>query len=153
MTRVLAQSAAVTASLAHVLLDFAIGLYGTSLVSALQVANIVVYALVYGAWSWTLASTGAAALTAQFVLALLWTLFAQGIAGFAACPPPCGGALGFQDLTHLASVLAGAWAAYATLGPSRRAGLRWDAAGAVAVLVAIGFALQGTTFLTYRPSP
>ncbi len=150
------QAIALAASLSHVLVDFAIGLYGSgSSMSALQAANIAAYAAVYGLWGWALgaATSLRSAVAVLVVMAGLWSAFAQGVVGFAACPPPCGGATGFQDGTHLISLVFGAWAAWATWGALREGAgpiARWPVAYAVA-LIALSLGLQGMTFAQYGP--
>ncbi len=48
------------------------------------------------------------------VLDLGYALLANGVAVLAACPPPCAGAFPYQDISHIANVIVGAWAGYAT---------------------------------------
>lgn len=151
------QALAVAASLSHVILDFGIGLYGTGdALTALQAANMAGYAAVYGMWAWALGAAGGSrpAVVVLFVMALFWSAFAQGVVGFVACPPPCGSATGFQDATHLLSLVFGGWAAYLTWRAAREGGgprFGWPVVYALALIVA-SFALQGLTFATYlRP--
>lgn len=87
-------------------------------------------------------------------MALFWSAFAQDVVGFVACPPPCGSTTGFQDATHLGSLVFGAWAAFLTWRAAREGGgprFGWPVAYAIA-LIAVSFTLQGMTFATYfRP--
>jgi hypothetical protein len=145
------QALAVGASLLHVLVDYQVGLFGTGgTITALQAANIADYAAIYAMWSWALGAAGGSrgAVAALVVFAGIFGAFAQGIVGFAACPPPCGGATGLQDAAHLLSLVFGAWAAAGTVRALREsAGALgwWPSIFALALIVA-GSALGAMTF-------
>jgi hypothetical protein len=121
----LLNAAALMASLAHVFLDYTLGLYGKAsmIMSPVQATTILLICLVYAYWmllvGW--ANGGSkSALISLFVLTLLWSLLANGIAGLAACPPLCRGAFPYQDIAHLASLIFGGLAAYTTWRKLRR---------------------------------
>jgi len=149
------QALALGASLAHVLVDFQVGLYGTgATVNALQAANIVDYDAVYVLWAWALGAAAGSrgAVAALVVLAGAWSAFAQGVVGFVACPPPCGGATGMQDAAHFLSLVLGAWASIGTARAFGEGAGRvswWPTVFAVALIVT-GFVLEGMTFATTR---
>ncbi|MGH2500248.1 MAG: hypothetical protein ACRDF0_09195, partial [Candidatus Limnocylindria bacterium] len=116
-------SLALAFSLSHVIIDFAIGLYGSgATLTMLQAANIAAYAAVYGYWGWAFGAAREArwAVVVIALLAGVWAAFGQGVVGFAACPPPCRAATGFQDAAHLGSLVFGTWAASATVRALRR---------------------------------
>jgi hypothetical protein len=147
------QALAVGASLTHVLVDFQVGLFGAgAAMTALQAANILDYAAVYALWAWAIGAAGGnrGAVAALVIFAGIWSAFAQGIVGLAACPPPCGGTLGLQDAAHLLSLVFGGWAAFATARVSRESAATlswWPSIFALAFIVA-GFVLQAMTFAT-----
>jgi hypothetical protein len=149
------QSLALAASLMHVIVDFQVGLYGTgTIVSGLQAANIVAYAAMYALWGWALGAAAGSrgAVASLVILAGGWAAMGQGLIGFVACPPPCGGATGIQDAAHFLSLVVGAWAAYATarvFGESPGPIGWWPSVIAVA-LIAGGFALEGLVFAATR---
>lgn len=121
----LLNATALLASLAHVLIDYTMGLYGkiSVVMSPLQATTILLICLVYAYWmlmvGW--ASGGEkSALLSLLMLTLIWSLLANGIAGMAACPPLCSGAFPYQDIAHLASLIFGGLAAYTTWRKLRR---------------------------------
>ena len=82
-------SAALVASLVHVLVDFHIGLYGetSSRVSSLQVANLFFTSLVYGWWIYAVAASGdKSALVSALVIVALWAFLWNGVVGHAVSP-------------------------------------------------------------------
>ncbi len=106
-------------SLTDVFVDWHIGLFGAPSMemSALH-ATLVLLVSVVPAW-WALALALAShgqkpALVSVLVLDLGYALLANGVAVLAACPPPCAGAFPYQDISHIANVIVGAWAGYAT---------------------------------------
>jgi hypothetical protein len=149
------QALALGASLTHVLVDFQVGLYGTGDgISALQAANILDYAAIYALWGWALgAGSGSrGAVAALVIFAGIWSAFAQGVVGLAACPPPCGGAIGLQDAAHLFSLALGAWAALATARALRESAgaISWWPSLFALALIAAGFALEAMTYSAAR---
>jgi hypothetical protein len=107
-------SAALVASLVHVLVDFHIGLYGeaSSRVSSLQAANLVFTSLVYGLWIYAAAvaaSGSKSALVSALVIAVLWAFLWNGVVGLAVSPPPSS-AFPYQDIAHASNILFGAGA-------------------------------------------
>jgi acyl-CoA reductase-like NAD-dependent aldehyde dehydrogenase len=78
-------AAALLASLAHVLIDSHIGLYGetSSQMSLLQAANVLLMSLFYGWWIYAvgLASMGdKSALVSTLIIVVVWVLLANGVA-------------------------------------------------------------------------
>ena len=109
---------AIVFSLAHLILDWHIGLFGPSSpqLSVRQAALVWLVCLAYGWWAMALglATQGhRAGLTSLLVLSAGWTFAGNGLPIFA-CLPPCAGAFPYQDIAHLGSLLFGGWAAYAT---------------------------------------
>ena len=107
-------SAALVASLFHVLVDFNIVIYGeaSSRMSSLQAANLFFTSLVYGLWIYVaaVAATGdKAALVSAFVIAVLWAFLWNGVVGLAVSPPPSS-AFPYQDIAHASSIVFGAGA-------------------------------------------
>jgi hypothetical protein len=149
------QSLALGASLAHVIIDFQIGLFGSGpAISAAGAANIVDYAAIYALWGWALGAAAGSrgAVAALVVMAGLWAAFAQGLVGFAVCPPPCGRATGLQDAAHFLSLAFGSWAAVVTLRALRESGgrLGWWPTIFALVLIGASLALQGAAFAANR---
>jgi hypothetical protein len=104
-------SAALVASLVHVLVDFHIGLYGeaSSRMSSLQAANLFFTSLVYGLWIYAaaVAATGdKSALVSALVIAVLWAFLWNGVVGLAVSPPPSS-AFPYQDIAHASSIVFG----------------------------------------------
>ncbi len=136
-------------SLTHVLIDWHIGLFGASSMhmSALQAGLVLLFGLVAAWWALALAlaSQGKkSALVSLLVLDIGFALLANGVAVLAACPPPCAGAFPYQDISHIANLLVGAWAAYATWRAVRASAepIRWLAPTATIALLVIVFAVQ-----------
>src|SRR5215210_234398 len=116
-------SAALVASLVHVLVDFHIGLYGgmSSRASSLQAANLFFTSLVYGWWIYSaaVAATGdKPALVSALVIAVLWAFLWNGVVGLAVSPPPSS-AFPYQDIAHTSSIVFGAGASASIWRASR----------------------------------
>lgn len=116
---ILLNAAALAASLSHVLIDSAIGLYGNSsaMMSPLQAANILLICLLYAYWMLLIAwmeSARKSVLISLFLLTGLWSFLANGAAGLGACPPLCRSAFPYQDIAHISSLIFGGLAAYTT---------------------------------------
>lgn len=112
-------------------------------------AALLSIAVVYGWWAIALTSAGSGvrgASLAVAVLAALWALFAQGLAGLAFCAVPfCPDFAPWSDVGRYGSLIAGAlatwtsWRAYRTTsGPTQ-----WAAPVTAVVLTAISWTLQG----------
>lgn len=149
------QALALGASLMHVLVDFQVGLFGRGdVIPVLQAANITSYTAIYALWGWALGAAGGSRgpVAALVVLAGVWGALGQGVAGFAACPPPCGGATGLQDAAHLLSAVFGTRAAWLTIRAfTESAGhVSWWPSVFAFALIAAAFALQGMTFAATR---
>lgn len=109
---------AIAFSLAHLIMDWHIGLFGPSTpqISPLQATLVWLICLAYGWWGLALglASQGhRPGLTSLIVLSAGWSFAGNGLP-ILACPPPCAGAFPHQDIAHLGSLLFGGWAAYAS---------------------------------------
>lgn len=109
--------AAIAASLAHVLIDLYIGLFGSGKSMPLAQALLVfVLAGLYGWWAAALsaAAQGERGMTLSLVLlGAVWVALGNGVAGLVGCAPICPNAAPYQDVTHVASLALGALAAYA----------------------------------------
>lgn len=142
------QGAAVAASLLGYLLLVRTGLFGTShSVTVLEGLVLLSIAALYGWWP---AATAAAAsgmrgaMLALVILAALWALLAQGVAGFVFCAIPCPSAAPFSDLARLSSLVFGAAAAWTAWGAYRSAAgpTRLALPITAVVLVLFSFVLQ-----------
>ena len=114
---IMLNGAAIATSLAHVLIDVYIGLFGAGKTMPLAQALLVfVIAGLYGWWAAALAGAaqGERGLTLSLVLlSAVWVALGNGVAGLVGCAPICPNAAPYQDLTHIASLVVGAAAAYA----------------------------------------
>lgn len=140
-------------SLAHLIMDWHIGLFGASSesISALQAALVWLVSLVYAWWGVSLAaaSRGArAGLLSLLGLSAVWAFLGNGVP-IVFCPPPCAGAFPHQDIAHIGSLLFGGWAAYESgrafrtnVQPLGRAG--WAIPGVALASVVALFALEAT---------
>jgi hypothetical protein len=146
----LLNAAALSAVLAHLLIDTHIGIFGRSSPSMapLQAVNISLTCLVVGWWVLCLAPTTEGArpgLPGALVLAVGWTFLSNGLAAVLLVPPPSD-AFPFQDIAHFLDILLGALAAVATWRELRRSGTRWNwlwSGIALLLLVAL-FVVQAT---------
>ena len=136
-------AAALTASLAHAFVDHHIGLFGPSstALSPLQAVNILLTCLVVAGWvvSLATAATGArSGLSGALAFAVGWGALLNGAVAVGAAPPPSAG-FPYQDITHVASLVLGSLAGYATWRECRRRGVtasRRAAGAAVALMLA-----------------
>ncbi len=107
-------AAALGATVAHLLIDYHIGLYGetSEIMSALQAASAVRQAVLI-AW-WLLLAVAAVydsgALRALFWLVVVDAAIMNGAVAFAVAPPPSAG-FPYQDLAHGAALVFGVIAA------------------------------------------
>jgi len=144
------QAAALASSLLHALVDVWIGIFGRGqAIRAGEAATLVAIAVLY-AW-WALLFSVAArrdALWGLLALAGFWAAFTSGAIGFAFCVPPCAGAPPLGDLSHLGSLVFGAWAMLATWRAMRTARdpHGFGVLAVTAVLMLTAFVLQGTNF-------
>jgi hypothetical protein len=131
------------AALAHTLIDFHLGGYGTpsSSMSLPQGANVVLTSVVAAvhASALGLGPVGSQpALTVSLVLAVGW-VFLGNRAAILIAPPPSD-AFPYQDLAHLTCLVFGASAGVAIWRRLRRMNLRWHpiaVGGSVALVVAL----------------
>lgn len=144
------QAAALASSLLHALVDVRIAVFGGgTAISAGQAAVLVTMALLFAWWALLLAFTARRdVLWALAALAGLWAGFANGLIGFAFCFPPCVDAFPLGDLSHLGSLVFGAWGALVTARAARGAAgpEGWGLLAITLVLVAASFVLQATNF-------
>lgn len=102
-------------SLAHVLVDWHIGLFGASTpdLSGTQAALVGLVCALYAWWAVALAAAQGtrSGLLALAVLSGGWSVLGNGLPLFL-CLPPCDDAFPYQDLAHAGNLLFGAWAAY-----------------------------------------
>ena len=146
--------AALAASLAHVFIDYQIGLFGASspIMSPLQAANILCTCLVIAWWTLSLAlasTTTQGSLFSAFTLSIGWALVANGAAAIAAVPPPSA-AFPYQDIAHFSSLILGGLAGYTTWNKIRtsRLSFNWRCAAVAIVLMLIAFGMQATLGLS-----
>ena len=137
-------SAALVASLLHVLVDFHIGLYGeaSSRMSSLQAANLFFTSLVYGLWIYA-AAVAATGDKSALVIAVLWAFLWNGVIGLAVSPPPSS-AFPYQDIAHASSILFGAGASGSLWRVSRSidAEVSWVMPIAAGVILLLAFVVQ-----------
>ena len=112
-------AAALAASLSHVLIDSAIGLYGktSAVMSPLQAMTILLVCLLYAYWMLLMGwanSVSRSVLVSLLLLTVMWSFLANGVASMAACLPLCSGAFPYQDIAHISNVILGGLAAYTT---------------------------------------
>ena len=146
-------SAALVASLVHVLVDLHIGLYGetSSRMSWLQAANLFFTSLVYGWWIYAaaVAATGdKSALVSALVIAVLWSFLWNGVVGLAVSSPPSS-AFPYQDIAHASSIVfgAGASASIWRVNRSIDAEVSWSMPVAAGVILLLAFVVQSVVGL------
>ncbi len=108
-------AAAMAASLAHVLIDYHIGLYGRSsaVMQPWQAGNLLCTSLVYAWWAlilgmvYGMSTSGSAS---ALMMAGGWGLLWNGAIGLVVSPPSR--AFPYQDITHIANILLGGLASY-----------------------------------------
>ena len=105
-------AAALSLSLLHTLVDWHIGLFGSTsqVLSGGQAALMWMMAALYGWWGWSLAAAAGgqrAYLVSVLVLTAGWAFAGNGLV-IAACLPPCPGGFPHQDIAHLGSLVLGA---------------------------------------------
>lgn len=108
---------ALTFSLIDVLIDFSIGLWGksSSALSVVQMLNILLIAVIYGWWGWSLvwASRGSKrALISLFGTTFTWPFLTNGLFAVLTCVV-CRDAFPYQDISHFGSLIFGGLAVYA----------------------------------------
>lgn len=107
-------AAALAATVAHILIDYHIGLYGetSETMSALQAASAVRQAVLIGWWLVLAASAvhDSGALRALFWLVVVEAALLNGAVAFIVAPPPSAG-FPYQDLAHGAALVFGVIAA------------------------------------------
>ncbi len=140
--------AALTASLAHVFVDYHIGLFGQSslTMTPLQAANILLTCLVVAWWALSLALASHEAggsLFSALTMSVGRSLFAHGLAAIVAVPPPSA-AFPYQDLAHFSSLIFGGLSGYTTWNEirTRRRASNWRLTTVAIVLMLIAFAVQ-----------
>ena len=141
-------AAALVASLAHVLVDYHIGLYGESSLrmSSLQAANLAATSLVYGWWIYAVAVAALgdkSALVSALVLAVAWASLWNGAVGLVVSPPPSS-AFPCQDVAHLSSIVFGAGAGATIWQTSRtiETDFSWTMPNATGAILLTAFVVQ-----------
>jgi hypothetical protein len=153
----LLQAAAVAASLLHVLLDVWLGFFGRPPeITVGRALTFLSIALLYAWWQSPIAAATSGVRGAMLALAILagvWVLLGQGIAGVAYCFPPCALAAPWADVAHLASLVFGGWAAWAAWRAYRSMSGETQLAPAATavVLIVITFALQAANVTLVPP--
>jgi hypothetical protein len=147
-------------ALAHVFIDFHIGLFGQSSIhmSLLQAGNILVLVLINAWWVACLVSavpdnghlrsrwTG---LSGAFAIAFIWAFLGNGLVAVFAAPPPSA-AFPYQDITHFGSLVFGGLAAFATWKEmkTRSNPIRLQPLVAVGVLIFLAMIVNGVLALS-----
>lgn len=131
------------------LIDAWLGLFGRGQMTAGQALLLISVAAIYGWWPSAIAAATSGIRGAMLALAILagvWAFFAQGLIGLAFCFVPCSGVPPWGDISHVASLVLGGWAALeawrayrAMPGPTQVA----PAVTAV-ILIALAFVLGAT---------
>jgi hypothetical protein len=130
-------------ALAHVFIDFHIGLFGETShhMSPLQAGNILMLVLINAWWILCLSaavnkkaekSNRMADLTGVFVIVLVWAFLFNGLVAVVAAPPPSA-AFPYQDISHFGSLIFGGLAAWTTWSEMK---LREEAVNHKAILAA-----------------
>jgi hypothetical protein len=151
-------------ALAHVFIDFHIGLFGQSSIhmSLLQAGNILVLVLINAWWVACLVSavppnghlrsrwTG---LSGAFAIAFIWAFLGNGLVAVFAAPPPSA-AFPYQDITHFGSLVFGGLAAFATWKEmkTRSNPIRLQPLVAVGVLIFLAMIVNGILALSTMQS-
>jgi hypothetical protein len=144
----IAWTAALLASLAHVLIDSHIGLYGetSSQMSLLQAANVLLTSLIYGWWVYAVGVTSAgnkSALVSTLVIVVVWVLLVNGVAALAVAPPPSS-AFPYQDIAHVSCIVLGVGASVAIWRARRSmAGeVSWSIPVTTGIILLLAFVVQ-----------
>jgi hypothetical protein len=152
----LMNAAALAFTLAHVLIDFQIGLFGeTSLtMTPLQAANAFITSLVFASWSASMAmaaSGSSKGYSATFALVIGWAILSNGLVAVFAAPPPSA-AFPYQDITHFGSLIFGGLGAYAVWREMRRLQISFErravlTASTVLILIAAAGSVLALSFM------
>jgi hypothetical protein len=111
----LVHTLAIQFSLGHTTLDWHLGLIGPSSATlrADQALILVLGATLYALWACTLALAIQGSRAAMLATLVLCAVVGLGTGlTIVFCPPPCSGAPPFGDITHLGSLVFGAWGVY-----------------------------------------
>ena len=111
----LAHTLAIGFSLAHLTLDWHFDLFGAAEnnLSLAQASTLVIGSLVYALWAMALTQAGQGKRNGMWL-----TIYTAGLGGLGNglsivfCPPICGAAFPYGDLSHVGSLVFGAWAIY-----------------------------------------
>ncbi|MDJ0755079.1 MAG: hypothetical protein QNJ45_16275 [Ardenticatenaceae bacterium] len=111
-------AAALTLSLAHVIIDFHIGLYGETSpeMTFLQASNLFVTSLVYGWWVVIIVlgfQGNKSAILSALIMIIAWAVLWNGLIGIFVAPPPSA-AYPYQDIAHFGTVILGGIGSYRT---------------------------------------
>jgi hypothetical protein len=145
--------AAMGFSLAHLFIDFHIGLFGASSqrMRLQEAALAATFGLLYAAWARALARASEAqrgGFVASLIFAAGWAFFVNGVAALGAAPPPSWG-FPYQDIAHFGSLVFGG---LATVGLVRQlrdveGRLSWRPALWPGVLIAGATAMEAVVAL------
>jgi hypothetical protein len=151
-------------ALAHVFIDFHIGLFGETAnhMSLLQAGNILILVLINAWWVACLAAAVHAdeklhsrwtGLSGAFSIAFIWAFLGNGLVAVVAAPPPSA-AFPYQDVTHFGSLVFGGLAAYSTWKEmkTRSQGFKIKPILAVGLLLVLAIAVNGILALTILQS-
>jgi hypothetical protein len=111
----LAHTLAIGFSLAHLTLDWHLDLFGAAEtnLSFAQAATLLIGSSVYALWAMGLSQAGQGKRNGMWL-----TIYTAGLGGLGNglsivfCPPICGAAFPYGDLSHIGSLVFGVWAIY-----------------------------------------
>lgn len=142
-------------SLAHYLIDWHIGPFGSasSLMSPAQAGLVAISAGLYGWWALSVgaaSSAGRSGVGACFILAFGWAFLLNGVVALAVCLPPCGNAFPFQDITHFGNVIFGGLASWLTWRAfvTQPEPLGWGLAVGAFLLLALTVSVEAFAFVS-----
>jgi hypothetical protein len=151
-------------ALAHVFVDFHIGLFGETSIhmSPLQAGNILFLVLINAWWVACLAAAVHAnekrhsrwtGLSGAFLIAFIWAFLGNGLVAVFAAPPPST-AFPYQDITHFGSLIFGGLAAFATRKEmkARSQGMKFKPILAVGLLLVLAMTVNGILALSILQS-
>jgi hypothetical protein len=149
---------AMFATLAHVLIDMHIGLWGETSreMSVPQAGNVTMFAAIYAWWAVSLVYAWNGdrwALRTLLLFAFVHAFLLNGLVALFAAPPPSA-AFPYQDIAHVGSLVAGGFATLYLWRPSRRradGGRLWLLVVALLILVP-GQVFGGIAFFAALPS-
>lgn len=118
-----AHTLAIGFSLMHAILDWHYNLFGPAepILSLPQTATLLIGSTLYALWAMALTRAGQGSRLAMIATLCLCAVggLGNGLA-IVFCPPICGAAFPFGDLSHIGSLVFGVWAIYESWRALRR---------------------------------